>query len=108
MIDLSNGIPNLDQQFVSDLERFSSDVREDHSKIMKLLFGNDSNPKCPYAVNRLGDYANAKSLYLRALENGNFIKSQAHKEQCDRIYSTLPDFAKWPLRKTTNHCGISQ
>ena len=94
-INLSIGMPNLDEQTARDLEVFSGEIHFDPTKTVQSLFPNEYPAEALHATIRIGDYANAKILFLEALEDGNNIKACVHEEQCRRIFDTLPTFARW-------------
>ncbi len=94
-IDIHNGIPNLDEQTEEDLEVFSALVTNDPTDMLNILFPDHPLRESLYAINKLGDYANAKMWYLRAIAQNKPIKAEVHQEQCKNIFSNLPPYARW-------------
>jgi hypothetical protein len=85
---------NLDAMFPDDLMKFWNVYRH-ATKAQRLeLFGRTGKGTVT-AARDLANYASNKATAMQCRARGDISAAQMYEGICERIYSGLPEFARW-------------
>ena len=87
------GAPNLDAMAYEDLEVFSSIKAE--RLIAAIWRTHEPTRELLLTAMRLRTYARMRSVAVQAREKGHIELALKVDAQCDEVYRTLPDIARW-------------
>jgi hypothetical protein len=87
-------MPNLDGMFPDDLHAFWNQYRRATKSQRLELFGRTGKGTVT-AARDLANYASNKATAMQCRARGDIRGAQMYEAICERIYSGLPDFARW-------------
>lgn len=91
---MSKSAPNLDAQSPGALRVFAERIQRDPLTAGQAIF-----PEMPRGYDRatckLGAYASNKAVAMECRLRGDILAAQTYETICERLYSELPDFARW-------------
>jgi len=92
---MSNGVPNLDDSMTADeLMAFWNKYRHASKAARVELFGRTGDGTVT-AAKALANYASNKATAMQCRGRGDIVAAQNYESICERIYSGLPEFARW-------------
>jgi hypothetical protein len=89
-----SNVPNLDAIDRDALQAFAAKYSVATAPVAAELFP-DKPRKYARVARDLAEYATLRLAALRHRELGRVAKATAIEETCDRIYNTLPAYARW-------------
>jgi hypothetical protein len=92
---IETGAPNLDAMTASELMTFWASYRGIRPVTpAQLMFPNNRVGRVK-AFHDLQCYASNKATAIQCRQRGDIQTAQIYESICERIYSQLPDYAKW-------------
>ena len=87
-------VPNLDAMNVDELRDISNKLSRPSRKVAAELF--PAKPRgYVKAAQRLSFYASNRSAAMYSRRRGNLENATMYEGICERIYKSLPAYAKW-------------
>ena len=83
---------NLDAQWLGDLEPLAETYSQAARDCGVIGVGTNAKSR---AYLRLAEYCTIKARAMRHRAVGRIVQALNLEEKCDRIYRTLPDWARW-------------
>ena len=94
MVNMGNNVPNFDGMNREELSAWW----KDHQRPTRTQAANvfPGRPRgYVRLVKDLANYACNKSVAMKCRADGKIQEAQMYEEICERIYTELPDFARW-------------